>query len=152
MKKRDFIILIVLLTFLNGCGYSPVFSKKTSNFAIVELKLSGDRKLNTIINNNLNYYKNLESKKLFSIVVNNNFDKQISSKDTKGNPKTFQIKISSIIKVKNSNGNISEKIFSKSINYNNKSNKFDLKKYEDETIKNFGNKISEEIIIYLQSI
>ena len=64
----------------------------------------------------------------------------------------IKINVASKIKVKNSNGEIYETMFSKSINYNNKSNKFDLKKYENETIKNFGRKISEEIIIYLQSI
>ena len=31
-------------------------------------------------------------------------------------------------------------------------NKFELKKYENETLKNLAERISEEIIIYLQSI
>ena len=151
MIKKNFVTFIILLIFLNGCGYSPIFSKKT-NFSIIELAISGDKKLNKIINNRLNNYKKSNGKKLFSIIIINNLDKNISSKDSKGNPKTFKINIVSKIKVKDSKGKIDEKIFSKSINYNNKSNKFDLKKYENEILNNFGNKISEEIIIYLQSI
>ena len=151
MIKKNFILLIIFLFFLNGCGYSPVFSKKT-NFSIIELAVNGDKKINKTIINKLNNYKNSNGEKSFSIIINNSLDKQISSKDSKGNPKTFKINVTSKIKVKNSDGELYEKIFSKSINYDNKSNKFDLKKYETETIKNFGNKISEEIIIYLQSI
>ena len=151
MIKKNFILLIILLFSLNGCGYNPVFSNKI-NFSIIELAVSGDKKINKIIINRLNYYRELKSEKSFSIIINNSLDKQISSKDTKGNPKTFRINVISKIKVKDSNGEINETIISKSINYDNKSNKFDLKKYENETIKNFGNKISEEIIIYLQSI
>ena len=151
MIKKNFILLIIFLFFLNGCGYSPVFSKKT-NFSIIELAVNGDKKINKTIINKLNNYKNSNGEKSFSIIINNSLDKQISSKDSKGNPKTFKINVISKIKVKNSDGELYEKIFSKSINYDNKSNKFDLKKYETETIKNFGNKISEEIIIYLQSI
>tara|TARA_B100000131_G_C17904345_1_gene527796 strand:- start:141 stop:596 length:456 start_codon:yes stop_codon:yes gene_type:complete len=151
MIKKNFILLVIILFSLNGCGYSPVFSNKT-NFSIIELAVSGDKKINKIIINRLNYYKESKSEKLFSIIINNKLDKQISSKDTKGNPKTFRINIESKIKVKDSNGEINETIISKSINYDNKSNKFDLKKYENETIKNFGNKICDEIIIYLQSL
>ena len=151
MIKKNFILLIIFIFFLNGCGYSPVFSKKI-NFSIIELAISGEKRINTILINRLNYYKETKGKKSFSIIINNNLDKQISSNDSKGNPKTFRINVISKIKVKDSKGEINEKIISKSINYDNKSNKFDLKRYEDEIIKNFGNKISEEIIMYLQSI
>ena len=151
MIKKNFITFIILLIFLNGCGYSPIFSKK-NNFSIIELAISGDKKLNKIINSRLNNYKESNGNKLFSIIIINTLDKNISSKDSKGNPKTFKINIASKIKVKDSKGKIDKKIFSKSINYDNKSNKFDLKKYENEILNNFGNKISEEIIIYLQSI
>ncbi len=151
MIKKNFILLIIFLFFLNGCGYSPVFSKKT-NFSIIELAVTGDKKINKIIINRLNNYNKSKGEKLFSVVVNNSYDKTISSKDSKGNPKTFKINIISKVRATSSSGEINEKIFSKSINYDNKSNKFDLKKYENETVKNFGNKISEEIIIYLQSI
>ena len=54
--------------------------------------------------------------------------------------------------IKNVEGNVQEKSFSKSVDYNNRSNKFELKKYEDQTSKILAEKISDEIIVYLQSI
>ena len=65
---------------------------------------------------------------------------------------TYRINLISNISVKDSDGNANNKSFSKSVDYNNKSNKSDLKKYENETSKNLAEKISDEIIIYLQSI
>ena len=62
MIKKNFILLVVLLLSLNGCGYSPVFSKKI-NFSIIELAVSGDKKINKIIINRLSYYKETKSEK-----------------------------------------------------------------------------------------
>ena len=81
-----------------------------------------------------------------------NLNKEIISRDTKGNPKTYRIILKSDILIKDLNGSVRNKLFSKSIDYNNKSNKSELKKYEIETSKYLAEKISDEIIIYLQSI
>jgi len=152
MKKNNIIKILVLLLFITGCGYSPIFSSKESNFSITELKSTGNKKLSNIISNRLNSYKNLESKNYFSIIINTDLEKKITSKDTKGNPKTFRLNIKSNIIVKDLKGNLNEKLFLKSINYNNKKNKFELNKYENEISTNLAEKISEQIIIYLQSM
>ena len=78
--------------------------------------------------------------------------KKISSKDSKGNAKTFELTVITNTNIQDEKGNIREKLFIKSINYNNSNNKFDLKKYEDQSSEILANKISEEIIIYLQTI
>ena len=57
-----------------------------------------------------------------------------------------------LVEVKDSKGNEKNKLFIKSIDYNNKNNKSDLKKLENETSKNLAEKIAEEIVGYLQSI
>ena len=152
MKKNNIIKILALLLFITGCGYSPIFSSKESNFSITEINSTGNKKLSNIINNRLNSYKNLEGKNYFSIIINTNLEKKITSKDTKGNPKTFRLNIKSNIIVKDLKGNLNEKLFLKSINYNNKKNKFELNKYENEISKNLAEKISEQIIIYLQSM
>ena len=141
-----------MLIFLSSCGYTPIFSKKNSSFSINEMIISGDKTINKIINSKLNNYKNLEGKNLFSLNINNTLKKSISSKDSKGNPKTYRINISSEVFVKDSNGKKTEKIFSKSFDYKNDDAKFELKKYENKTTKNLAEKISIEIINFLQSI
>ena len=96
--------------------------------------------------------KSLHSQNLFSLNINSISIKSISSKDSKGNPKTYRINISSQVLVENSNGKKTEKIFSKSFNYKNDDDKSGLKKYENKTTKNLAEKISIEIINFLQSI
>ena len=152
MIKKNLINILILLFFLSGCSYSPIFSNKNSNFSIYELSASGNNKLNKIISSRLNNYKGLDSTKKYSLTIETNLNKEISSKDSKGNPKSYRINLVSNILVKDLNGIIKNKSFSKSIDYNNRSDKSDLKKYENETSKNLADKISDEIIIYLQSI
>ncbi len=152
MVKNNLIKLIILLFFITGCGYNPIFSNKNSNFTIYELTTTGNTKLNKIINSRLNNYKGSDGSKRFSLKIDTLHNKEIISRDSKGNPKTFRINLKSNILVKDLEGKVKNKLFFKSVDYNNKSNKSDLKKYENETSKNLAEKISSEIIIYLQSI
>ena len=152
MIKKNLTKLLILLFFIYGCGYSPIFSNKNSNFSIYELSVSGNSKLNKIINGRLDNYKGSDNQKKFSLTIETYLNKEVASRDSKGNPKTYRINLESNISIKDLNGNIKNKSFSKSVDYNNKSNKSDLKKYENETSKNLAEKISDEIIIYLQSI
>ncbi len=108
--------------------------------------------LTYVIIGKLNYYKGSTGSKIFSVSMETYLNKEVASRDSKGNPKTYRINLGSNVSIKDSNGNINKKLFSKSVDYNNKSNKSELKKYENETSKNLAEQISDEIIIYLQSI
>ena len=152
MIKKNLIKLLILLFFIYGCGYSPIFSNKNSNFSIYELSVSGNSKLNKIINGRLDNYKGSDNQKKISLTIETYLNKEVASRDSKGNPKTYRINLESNISIKDLNGNVKNKSFSKSVDYNNRSNKSNLKKYENETSKNLAEKISDEIIIYLQSI
>jgi len=152
MIKKNLIKILILLFFISGCGYNPIFSNKNSNFSIYELTTSGNSKLNKIINSRLNNYKGSDNQKKFSLTIETYLNKEVASKDTKGNPKTYRINLKSNVSIKDSDGNLKEKLFSKSVDYNNRSNKSELKRYENETLHNLAEKISDEIIIYLQSI
>ncbi len=152
MIKKNLIKLLILLFFISGCGYSPIFSKKNTSFSIYELSASGNSKLNKIINNRLNNYKGSDGKRKFSLTLETHLNKEIVLRDSKGNPKTYRVNLLSNISIKDFDGNVKNKSFSKSVDYNNKSNKSNLKKYENETSKNLAEKIADEIIIYLGSI
>lgn len=152
MIKKNLIKLLILLFFISGCGYSPIFSKKNTSFSIYELSASGNSKLNKIINNRLNNYKGSDGKRKFSLTLETHLNKEIALRDSKGNPKTYRINLLSNISIKDFDGNVKNKSFSKSVDYNNKSNKSNLKKYENKTSKNLAEKMAGEIIIYLGSI
>ncbi len=152
MIKKNLIKLLILLFFIYGCGYSPIFSNKNSNFSIYELSVSGNSKLNKIINGRLNNYKGSDNQKKISLTIETYLNKEVASRDSKGNPKTYRINLESNISIKDLNGNVKNKSFFKSVDYNNRSNKSNLKKYENETSKNLARKVADEIIIYLQSV
>ena len=152
MIKKNLIKLLILLFFIYGCGYSPIFSNKDSNFSIYELSVSGNSKLNKILNSRLNKYKDSDNQKKFSLTIETYLNKKVASRDSKGNPKTYRINLESNISIKDLNGNVKNKSFSKSVDYKNRSNKSNLKKYENETSKNLAGKVADEIIIYLQSV
>ena len=152
MIKKNLVKLLILLFFISGCGYSPIFLNKKSDFSIYELSASGNSKLNKIINSRLNNYKGSDGSKKFSVTIKTYLNKKIILKNSKGNPKTYRISLKTNILIKDLNGNVKEKTFIKTVDYNNRSNKSELKKYENETSKNLVEKISDEIVIYLQSI
>ena len=152
MIKKNLIKILILLFFISGCGYNPIFSNKNSNFSIYELTTSGNSKLNKIINGKLNKYKGSDNQKKISLTIETYLNKKVASRDSKGNPKTYRINLKSKVLIKDSDGNLKEKLFAKSVDYNNRSNKSELKRYENETLHNLAEKISDEIIIYLQSI
>jgi hypothetical protein len=74
------------------------------------------------------------------------------SKNSKGDPKIFLLNISIKINIIENNFLKSKKTFNKTESYNTKSNKFELKKYENKIASNMVNKMIEEIVIYLHSI
>jgi len=152
MNKIIFTKFLIILFFVSSCGYTPTFSKKNSKFSIIEIETTGNQKLNKIINNKLKVYKNIRSTKSYSIMFDTNLKKEISSKDTKGNPKTFRMVINVKVYAKDKEDNLNEKIFSRSTNYNNNLSKSKLRREENKKAKNLTEKIAEEVIIYLQSI
>ena len=152
MIKKNLIKFLILIFFLSGCGYTPIYTNKNSNFAITQLSTTGNNKLNRIISEKLANYKDANASNQLTLTINTLLNKEVSSKDSKGNPKTYRINLKSNIVIIDSKGNEKNKIFVKSKDYNNKNNKSELKKLENETSKILAEKIAEEIIVYLQSI
>ena len=146
-------ILIFFFIFIFGCGYQPIFSDKNIKFSIGQIDVNGNDKLNRALLKNLeNYKKTSKGTKLYDLIITIEYKRFISSKDTKGNPKTFRMEITNELKVLNNNELMIAKIFKKTQNYDNKSSKFELKQYEENTTKNLIEKISEDIITFLQTL
>tara|TARA_Y100000590_G_scaffold17258_1_gene20684 strand:- start:338 stop:793 length:456 start_codon:yes stop_codon:yes gene_type:complete len=151
MRLKNITILFFIL--IVGCGYQPIFSSKDVNFSIGKIEVKGNEKLNRILIKNLQNYKKIsKGTKLYDLKIITEDKKIISSKNTKGDPKTFRIEIINELEVLNNNILISKKIFKENQNYNNKSSKFELNEYEEKTLNNLVEKISEDIIIFLQSL
>ena len=75
-----------------------------------------------------------------------------TSKDAKGQVKSFRTTMSVNFEIKNLDNNIvKKKEFLKSFTYNNKKNKFELVEYQNSIEDNLIGQIISEIIIFLNS-
>ena len=150
MMKKVIITLLIFL-FVSSCGYQPLVFKN-ADIAIKLNELGGNNKINYIIKNRLKIYEKKNNNYNLEI-VDSNINKIVASMDTKGNPKSYQLSVELIINLKkNTDIIIKDKNFFATTNYNTISSKFDLKKYEDNLIENLTEKISDEIILYIQAL
>ena len=152
MKKYKFITYILFIL-LFGCGYNSVLNNNSSNFSIASIDVSGDKNINNNILINLeNYINNSEKEKKYYLKINSIENKNVTSKDEKGDPKTYKIEIKTTIETSNINGNVEKKEFIEKKNYNTMSSKFDLNIYETNLKKDIANIISRKISIYLSTL
>ena len=152
MKIYKLNYLILSFFFIVSCGYQPLYSNKETYFNIYKINSFGDEKINKALINKLELYKDKNSNKKIELEINSKINKTTTSKDTKGNPKTFRIEVISKIKIIEEEKINLDKIFSKSSNYNNSSKKFELKQYEENLKINLIDKISKDIVGYLQTL
>tara|TARA_B100000886_G_C20349640_1_gene460280 strand:+ start:68 stop:535 length:468 start_codon:yes stop_codon:yes gene_type:complete len=149
---KKIILLSFLLLFLNNCGYTPIYSKKSQNFQIDEIETSGEKKVNKLLYNKLKVYSNNPvAKKTFNLNIISKSTKTIIAKDKKGNPSQFSIELSIALQITDSFNNKVDRIFSESSAYDNNDNKFNLRKYEDNLIENMTETIFSEIILFIQT-
>ena len=150
------IVFYFCFLMLFGCsGYEPLFSEKKTSFYIERIENVNGDYITRTISKNLNSNK-LKSKdknnyklKITSILLD-----KITSKDSRGNALTYEVSFDVVVSVFNDISDIPFNTFklSDSFSYNNRENKFDLKQYKNNILKNALNKISQDIIIKLEAL
>jgi hypothetical protein len=153
MQKKIFTLILFL--FLSSCGYEAIHSKKNSknyNFSIDKLNFIGQREINLKIKEKLNNYTLSKNNKKFTLSISSISEKTILAKDTSGDATSFQNKI--ILQVESIMNNKLKNNFTiiEYFNYNNNSNKFELKKYEREIRNNLAEIASDKLIFKLSNI
>jgi hypothetical protein len=149
------ITILILLLFLSSCGYEARYSKKNIvnyDFFISELTTNGNRDVNIKIREKLiNYILNKQGKNLI-LKISSNGEKVVIAKDTAGDPTSFKYTV--IIDTEVMMENDLETYFQivESFNYNNSTNRFDLKRYEKEIINNLADTATQKLIIKLSNI
>ena len=158
MKKKLNILFFLIIIFLHSCGFEPIFSSKN----IKDAKLVSIHKVNFEVYSDSNnlflrkfryFQKDEENLKKFNLTLNINETKKIISKNKLGDPETFNIEISVDVIILNTENNIlNSRTISKNRNYNNLSNKFDLKQEENIIKHNIVDEIVDEILNAMFSI
>ena len=151
MKNKIFFLTIFI--FLSQCGYQTIYSKKNSNFNIVENKIINDQNIGRQIKNRLSVLSNAnKNSDNYYLEIDSKFEKTTASKDKQGNPNTFNIIVSVRLTLSNNKNLRETKVFSESISYDNSENKFSLKRYENSLKENLTDRIVDNLLIYLQGI
>ena len=151
MKKLIYIVIALFV--LNNCGYTPIYSSKNNNLYI-DISQKNRSKLNSKFENNIKKFSNQNNENIIQLEISSNKKINIISKDKKGDPTRFSMIISLTINTLNRNNyEINKtKSFSEKFDYNNNSNKFELKQYEKDIENNLINKIVERSIIYFSEL
>ena len=153
MLKRKIILLFLFL--LSSCGYEAIHSKKNSVnyiFSVSELSFVGEKTVNQKIKQKLNNYTQNKKDKDFILRISSTSEKVILAKNITGDATSFKNTVSINVKVLMNNKFKSNFIIIESFNYNNISNKFNLKKYEEEIKNNLAETATDKLIFKLSNI
>jgi len=153
MFQKQIILLLLLL--LSSCGYEAIYSKKNSvnySFSVSDLSFVGDRIVNLKIKEKLNNYAQAKKDKDFILRISSTSEKITLAKNTAGDSTSFKNLVSINVEVLMNNKFKSNFIILESFNYNNISNKFNLKKYEEEIKNNLAETASDKLIFKLSNI
>jgi len=148
MFKKTFFIILTLI-FFTSCEYKPIYSSyNKSNYKIIVTELSGDKKLNKFLVENLSRNSQKDSNKIVNIKINTPYSKIILAKDAAGNITNYQANALITFLVERNqtseNFDINEKF-----NFQKISDKYEEKSYEQNIKKNLANSISQKLILRL---
>ena len=150
MNKISNYILILSLLLLTNCGYDAVLNNQNYQFSINVNNLNGDQKINSLIINNFKQLK--ENEKEYNLSLTSNKEKLIISKDSKGDPSIFEIKINVNYVVKKDGEILISNKINKKTTYNNITDKFELENYEKTIINNLVSEISDNIMLSISKV
>ena len=149
--KRIFLVLVII--FLNGCGYTPLYSSKDSNYKVISFKKNLNNSLTNYIQNSIEVLSNENADKSLKISFEYNENISIILKDSKGDPTKNRLNVVIDLSLFNNSDNlIISKKFSESFEYNIDDNKFNLKQYEKNIKLNLVEDITQQILVFLASV
>ena len=151
MKKIYKSIILFSLLLLTACGYTPLYIAKKENFYISEIQSNNKNNYYYYFKNHLKSYMQGDqvNKKNLKIEIDLSKNKKTISKDSKGNPLIYSLEISSNVKVLEDENLVLTKKIQKKFKYNNKSDIFELYRYEEKVEKNLIELISDDIIFFI---
>ena len=158
-RIKNLIIFFSILIFLNNCGYTPRYAKnKNVNYTIDIVEFSGDRDFNNFIKSKLKRYSKDDdvNKKNYKIKITTGYDKKISSRDSAGLTKEYELTIAVnflIIAKGTEEKEITEEVtFKENFTMQKMSDSFEEQNYEKIIKENFSDIIIDRLIFYLYKI
>ena len=139
----------IICLFLVSCGFQSIYVSDKTNFSFDKSNALGEIKISKDIIRNLDSLKRDEGK--YELIIETIFKKDVSSKNKKGDPEVFDMSLDVNVTLKKDN-DILKNRFREKLSYNNLKSKFELKQHESNLKSNMVKEISQDILIYLNSI
>jgi len=136
MKQKS-ILIIILLLFLQNCGYAPIYSNvENLNYNLNILNIEGNDELNNLASFETKKYSTSSTNKTFNLNIKTFYNKIILTKNKKGEATNYLIVKRIEFKILNTKKK-ELFIFEEKTNATNMDNQFEFKKYEDTLKRNF---------------
>ena len=142
---KYFIIYLILVS----CGFQSIYVSNKSNFSFNKSNALGEIKLSKEIISNLSGLKRDDGE--YELIIETIFKKNVSSKNKKGDPEVFDMSLDVNVTLKKDNEILKNK-FREKLSYNNLKSKFELKQQENNLKSSLVQEITQDILIYLNSI
>ena len=149
--KKVFFVFFILST-MNHCGYKPLYNDNMNqDIKIVVQDIKGNNQFNTIINSKLRNYKINNSKDVFYISWNSDYQKTVIAINSSGVATDFKLvgTITFKIKYKEINDVLTLK---EDFNVSSNENSFSEKRYEKTIQNNFANSMINKLLIQLNNL
>ena len=147
--RKKFIHLFLFFLFLQSCGYSPIYSvQNKTNFKFNIVEINGSNEMNDKFNIQIKRFSNETSINEINLKISTFYEKNILSKNKKGEATKFLIK-------KTINFEVTNPEYKKNYSFNNETtinninDKFELNNYENSIIENFISSKIEEFVLKL---
>ena len=122
--------------------------KEIKNSDLSKKTFSGDNQINRTIFKKINF-KETKDELGYELKLNSNKVINQVAKDKSGNVTKYKTTITIVIELIEKEKTVKKRSFSKNFNYSNLSNKFELKKYQEDVETNLINSIARDIKIFL---
>ena len=151
MLKKLFFILIVL-SILQGCGYSPMYSSNNKLIInIEEITLNGDWELNNYIKSSLERFSSKSKTEKYKININTIYNKNSITKDSTSKTTNFLFEIEANINLISTKIN-KNFIFKEKFTMENFEDELIEKNYESSNKQNIANLIVNKLISQLSRL
>jgi len=141
------IILITLFFFQTNCGYKIVNNLDNFKFEIIDYKLTGEKKINNLLDKNFKRFENNDSQSISNFIIHadSSINRSIISKNSSGEALSYNLKITIVIEIYENNNLLNKTTFNESTSYDNLDSKFELKQYENILIQDLTNEMIYQI-------
>ena len=147
MKK---IFILILITFVYGCGYTSLYEEMKSDLKINVISMEGDFEINNFIKNNFRISSNKDSSKIHDIAFKSKYKKIVLAKNATGEATDYNLEM--IVKFIITSSDNKELEFKENFKIKKNSDNFEQSNYEKDIKRNFSEIVVEKLILNLIKI